>query len=66
MAGRRSEPQYENLADNDIDWNCILSKLFHLLMPISNYLMNPFRTAIIPYIGKNYLNLDLFIFNHKS
>ena len=57
MAGRRSEPQYENLADNDIDWNCILSKLFHLLMP---------RTAIIPYIGKNYLNLDLFIFNDKS
>ena len=23
-------------------------------MPISNSLMNPFRTAIIPYTGKNY------------
>ena len=41
----QSEPQSENVAD--IDWNCLLSKLLYLPMPISISQMNPFRTTII-------------------
>ena len=32
--GEHSEPQSENLAD--IDWNCLLSTMLYLLMPISS------------------------------
>ena len=41
--GQRSQPQ--NLAD--IDWNCLLSKLLYLILPISNYQRNLFVKTII-------------------
>ena len=45
QTGEQSEPQSENLTD--IDWNCLLSKLLHLLMPKSNSKKIPFRATII-------------------
>ena len=46
-----------------IDWNCLLSQLLHLPMPIKNSQTNPFRTAIILIQVKD---LDSFICDHKS
>ena len=58
--GKQNQPQSENLAD--IDWDCLLSKLLNLLMPISNSQKIPFRTTITLIQMKDiYIQIYLFV-----
>ena len=59
--GEQSQPQSENLAD--FDWNCLLSKLLYLLMPISSCQKYPFRTT--KELESNSLEQQSYLYRQK-